>query len=277
MSTRRKRAASEAEAYTVVVTDEYRAYQARFDAEREAADALYAGTVMRRYSEMRVSSVMGNTSQSAFTLVGWDFLQHPLWLNRGPTEGAGDGWGFNLLRTPEALASPIRYRSPTRRAERIPDIAKDINWGRILVSTRAEALLRELDPEAVDTYPVEVTLATGEVLPAGSYSLFDVVRRIEVVDLEASGWIWSPRLDGSLFLDWGKPDGNDVPLYLLRDTVPNGVHLFRDLQFDPGPIFASETVREAMIERGISGPGFAWGDRRPHTLSLPIRSKRRAR
>jgi hypothetical protein len=250
--------------------------RAQWAAERRAADERYAGTAMRRYSQMYVSlsSPWLRTDKAALQYLDRENPAHPPRHGDGNLVGErgwGGGHGWDRLRTPEALASPVRFRSRARKAGHLLDILSAEFLGTIpVVSEQAAALMREFDAGAVDTYPVEVTLATGEVLPEGSFHLLDVTRDIPAVDIEASGWRWVPGWDGAPRPQWKRSDGNSVPIYILRDEMlPEDVHLFRDRRFFAGgPIWVSNAVREAMTERGITGPGFAWGDRDWHTMRL---------
>ncbi len=244
---------------------------------RRAADARYAGTAMRRYSQLGATSNSPwlRGEKSILEYLGPASPAHPPLGANVQQHGWGGGLGWDRLRTPEAMAAPIRFRSRARKAGHILDFHRPDLFGTlILVSDRAAALLREFDADAMDTYPVEITLATGEVLPQGSYHLFDVTRDIPAVDLEASGWRWEPGWKGGpLVLIRQRPtnpDEPDIPIYILRDkALPESVHLFRDRRFiRGGPIWVSEAVREAMIARGIYGADFHWGDGYWHTLTL---------
>lgn len=257
------------------------AYRAR----RDAADARYAGTAMRRYSEMHVSvfSTCIRGDKPVLTYPVRSNPAHPPIGGYHGEPGWGGGRGWDRVRTPEAMASPIRFQSRARKAEQIGDIIGANHLGTmVIVSAKAAALMRRFEPDGVDTHPIEVTLATGEVVPEGSFCLFEATRDIPAVDLEASGWRWVPGWKGDLILQWPKPmepDEPDVPMYLLRDDVlPETVHLFRDHRFlYGGPIWVSNALREAMVAEGITCPSFSWGDRVWHTMALEPQRKRRSR
>ncbi|MBU8546389.1 MULTISPECIES: imm11 family protein [Roseomonadaceae] len=250
-----------------------------YRAERAAADARHAGTAMRRYSKMLVSlsSTCLRGDKPALTYPARANPAHPPLSGDFGEAGWGGGRGWDRLRTPEAMGTPIRFQSRARRAEQIGDVIGSTFLGTmVIVSNKAAALMREFEPEGVDTHPVEITLATGEVVLEGSFHLFEATRDIPAVDLEVSGWRWISGWQGVLRLEWTKPDGNDVPRYLLRDEVlPDSTHLFRDRRLPGGgPIWVSNALREAMVAQGITGPGFAWGDRGWHTMSLEPQRKR---
>lgn len=252
---------------------------------RRAADARYAGTAMRRYSQLSATSNSPwlRGEKSVLEYLGPANPAHPPLRANVQQHGWGGGLGWDRLRTPEAMAAPIRFRSRARKASHLLDFHRPDLFGTLnLISDRAAALLREFDAAAMDTYPVEITLATGEVLPQGGFHLFDVTRDIPAVDLEASGWRWEPGWNGEPYLKRPKPTDPhepDIPIYILRDeALPESVHLFRDRRFiRGGPIWVSEAVREAMIARGIYGADFTWGDGYWHTLTLlPQRFRGRA-
>ncbi|WP_439596776.1 imm11 family protein [Falsiroseomonas sp.] len=252
-------------------------------ASRAAADARYAGTAMRRYSEMRVTlrSTCIRGDKPVLTYPARGNPAHPPLSGDNGEAGWGGGRGWDRLRTPEAMASPIRLQSRARQAEQIGDIVKSEFLGNmIIVSKKAAALMREFEPDGVDTFPIEITLATGELVPEGRFHLFEATRDIPAVDLEASGWRWMLNMKGRPILTWPSPtdpDEPDVPMYILRDEVlPDSVHLFRDRRFHGGgPIWVSNALREAMVAQGITNPSFSWGDRIWHTMALEPQRRRR--
>ncbi len=255
---------------------------AAFRAEARAADDRHAGTAMRRYSEMRVS-VLSTCIRGDKPVLTYPVRSNPAHPPIGGYQGEpgwGGGRGWDRLRTPEAMAAPIRFTSRARKAEQIGDVIGAARLGTmVIVSDKAAALMREFEPEGVDTHPIEITLATGEVVPEGRFHLFEATRDIPAVDLDASGWRWVPGWNGAPLLQWTKPDGNDVPRYFLRDELlPGSVHLFRDRRFlYGGPIWVSNALREAMVAEGITCPSFSWGDRVWHTMALEPQRKRRSR
>lgn len=124
--------------------------------ERRAADARYAGTAMRRYSQLGATMSTPWIRSDNYTLeyLGPANSAHPPLGANGAENGWGDGRGWDRLRTSEAKASPIRFRSRARKAGHILDVMVANRFGTlILVSDQAAMVLREFDANAMDTYP----------------------------------------------------------------------------------------------------------------------------
>lgn len=165
------------------------------------------------------------------------------WLNK-PSSGMdllfrmGEGRGFGPL-----TEQPRFKESKKKPAQRV-DAWSNLSW--LIVSPGFANVLRQFDPEVIETVPIDWEFTDGRKLDG--YQFLDIKRRIDAYDYRRSA-VRVEIKDGRKFVA-----GLAHPRALKPGIDPK-FHVFRDAYFRKD-IFMSRELASALIKANMQGIRF---------------------
>ncbi len=192
------------------------------------------------------------------------------WVNKPPADTprkkptdptgypfGGGGRGFDFLRE---LQIP-HFRTKRKNIAALGKTCYFPGTAWFICSAEFANILRELQPQGIDTIDINVELGDGNMLPTGHFVLFDIIKIFDAYDFEAMG----RKIYMESFGPYCDPPPYDGVVF--RSDIGPDVHLFRD-RIVRSRMHASPKVRETLRRAGMER-ALRWVDREKLLLHPP--------